>query len=129
MSLPPGEPAVLASSRPGDSPEPVEEEVHGGLRADGAACFDSEHCASNICEGASCDASRPGTCVPKDRPCTADLSPFCGCDGLTFLASSSCPGEAFEHVGECPANAPDPSLRLGEDQDEEPADEELEDEE
>jgi hypothetical protein len=39
--------------------------------------------------------------VPEDRICTADVVEYCGCDGKTFVASSSCPGESFAKTGRC----------------------------
>jgi hypothetical protein len=43
--------------------------------------------------------------VPEDRACTADLVEYCGCDGKTFISSSSCPGEPFSVKGKCPEEA------------------------
>lgn len=103
MSVPPGEAAIIADTQAGAGQAAAEKlpEPSGGLRVDGAACFSSSQCVNNVCEGASCDSSRPGSCVPLDRPCTADAVEYCGCDGRTFVASSSCPGEAFLKRGPC----------------------------
>jgi hypothetical protein len=40
------------------------------------------------------------TCVIA-TPCTADLAPFCGCDGRTIQGSSSCPPAPYVHRGPC----------------------------
>lgn len=65
------------------------------------SCRTSSDCPpSMICDGAQgCDV--PWVCVPA-RPCTADLAPFCGCDGRTFQSSSSCPGQQYRSRGACP---------------------------
>ncbi len=65
------------------------------------SCNSSSDCPpSMVCEGAQgCDTI--WTCVPA-HPCTADFSPFCGCDGVTFHGSSTCPERKYSHRGECP---------------------------
>tara|TARA_R110002096_G_scaffold44526_8_gene120240 strand:- start:47438 stop:47839 length:402 start_codon:yes stop_codon:yes gene_type:complete len=109
MQVPPSAAPVISDVAPGQgqSGEPGSVDMsepggNAGGRPDGAACFSSRNCLSNTCEGASCDSSRPGTCVPQERACTTDLVEFCGCDDKTFLSSSSCPGEAFSARGACP---------------------------
>jgi hypothetical protein len=56
--------------------------------------------------GTFCDGP-PGCGVPwrcvAARPCTDDLAPFCGCDGVTFRSSSTCPGQPFRSRGACPS--------------------------
>lgn len=69
---------------------------------DGASCFSATDCQSGVCEGEGCNADRPGTCVARARACTRDLRPFCGCDGVTFRTSGSCPGRRYASRGECP---------------------------
>lgn len=70
----------------------------------GMACLGGEGCGT------------PWTCQPAlGRPCTADLSPFCGCDGQTFFGSSTCPDRPFARRGACEASdggSPDLSCRL-----------------
>ncbi len=116
MQVPPSAAPVVATVPAAtDSPPEADAPVRSaGGRPDGAACFSSENCSSNICEGASCDSSRPGTCVPKVRPCTSDLVEYCGCDGKTFLSSSACPGEAFSERGACPGEVLDSAPRTSE---------------
>jgi hypothetical protein len=64
------------------------------------SCRSSGECPRGMmCDGpAGCDV--PWTCVPL-RPCTADVAPFCGCDGRTFYGSSSCPGQVYRSRGGC----------------------------
>lgn len=71
------------------------------LAADGAACKVAGDCESGICEGQGCGEGTLGVCVSKKRPCTADLRAYCGCDGVTFRASSSCPGRRYAARSEC----------------------------
>jgi hypothetical protein len=71
------------------------------LAADGAACKTAADCQSGICEGEGCGDATPGVCVSRKRPCTADLRPYCGCDGVTFRSSSTCAGRRYAARGEC----------------------------
>lgn len=75
----------------------------GQLRADGEPCLTAAECGSGICEGEGCGPDTPGTCAPRNRACTRDLRAYCGCDGVTFRTSGSCPGRRFAARGECPA--------------------------
>ena len=86
--------AVDEPPAPGDeapSPEPA-----------ATGCTDDSDCDGGVCEGEGCGPGE-GTCQPKDRMCTRDLQPYCGCDGQTFRSSGSCPGGRFAHRGECEA--------------------------
>ncbi len=73
----------------------------------GSACTAAADCASGICEGEGCGDAR-GVCAEASRACTKDLRQYCGCDGVTFGASGSCPGRRFAHAGECQAAQPEP---------------------
>lgn len=75
----------------------------GGAKpaADGGACKTAADCQSGVCEGEGCGAGSSGVCVSRKRPCTADLRAYCGCDGVTFNASSSCPGRRYASRAEC----------------------------
>lgn len=65
------------------------------------SCTSTRDCPpSMICDG-PLGCGTIWSCVAA-RPCTADLAPFCGCDGRTFMSSSSCPGQKYEHRGACP---------------------------
>jgi hypothetical protein len=78
---------------PADRPLPVDVPRTCTSTADcgpGLECLGGEGCGT------------PWTCQPAlGRPCTADFSPFCGCDGVTFGGSSSCPPRPFLHRGPC----------------------------
>jgi hypothetical protein len=66
------------------------------------ACRSNADCPEGaICEGEGCGDDAPGTCVGM-RPCTRDLRQYCGCDGVTFGASGTCPGRRYAHRGPCP---------------------------
>lgn len=63
-------------------------------------CRTSSDCPRTMmCEGPpGCDT--PWTCVPL-HGCTADVAPFCACDGTTFYGSSSCPGRPYRARSIC----------------------------
>lgn len=69
-------------------------------KPDGAPCMLAAECASGVCEGEGCEHA--GVCVAASRPCTKDLRQYCGCDGTTFSASGSCPGQRFASRSACP---------------------------
>jgi hypothetical protein len=70
--------------------------------AAGAACTGPGDCASGICEGQGCGTAT-GVCAPAQRACTYDIRQYCGCDGITFSASGSCPGTRYQSRGACGA--------------------------
>jgi hypothetical protein len=93
--------APTATFGPGPAPAPAPALGSDGAHGGGAgACTDSNDCASGICEGQGC-GTPDGRCAAKERPCTADIVPHCGCDGVTFTSSSTCPGRRFAHRGRC----------------------------
>jgi hypothetical protein len=55
--------------------------------------------ASQRCSGSGCFAR--WTCVPMGA-CTEDEVEYCGCDGLSFFDSSTCPRRPFMARGPCP---------------------------
>jgi hypothetical protein len=63
------------------------------------SCRTGRDCPSGLCDGPP-GCGVPWRCV-EARPCTGDVTPFCGCDGMTFLGSSSCPGQPFRARGPC----------------------------
>lgn len=70
-------------------------------------CLTDADCgAEQLCEGMGCDEDSPGACVDRNRVCTKDLRPYCGCDGQTFLASGSCPGARYQAAMPCPGDPP-----------------------
>lgn len=87
----------------GQRPTPPE-----GSVAQGGVCASSDQCADGLmCLGTE-GCNTPATCQPR-RPCTADLRPFCGCDGQTFRGSSSCPPRSYAHTGGCVSDGPVPT--------------------
>jgi len=89
---------------PGDGPADV---VDGGAPPIGSTpspdgCRSNADCEDGgVCEGQGCGDDQLGTCMPKDRMCTRDLRPYCGCDGETFQSSGSCPGQRYAAKGPC----------------------------
>jgi hypothetical protein len=70
------------------------------LVADPRRCTSSADCARNrICWGVP-GCATDWSCV-RVRGCTRDSVPYCGCDGETFYASSTCPGRPYLHRGGC----------------------------
>ncbi|EDM81274.1 hypothetical protein PPSIR1_40360 [Plesiocystis pacifica SIR-1] len=72
--------------------------------ADGEPCQDSRQCASGQCLGEGLEGCAPmsqGTCGTAD--CTADLAPYCSCNGNDFQSSGSCPGRQYAYRGPCEA--------------------------
>nr|MBK7067032.1 hypothetical protein [Deltaproteobacteria bacterium] len=75
-------------------------------------CTSSADCAGGtVCLGPE-GCAIPWTCQPAlGRPCTDDLSPFCGCDGRTYYGSSSCPSQPYLYRGSC--DGPPPPVDAG----------------
>ncbi len=69
-------------------------------RALGSPCREGKDCASGMCEGLGCDG-KGAVCVPADRKCTDDLQAYCGCNGVTFHDSGSCPRRPYRARGAC----------------------------
>ena len=96
----PGATPSTGSSGTSGPAEPAAGGTGKGVR-DGGACERGEQCASGVCEGFGRGGDRPGRCMSRNRSCTRDLRPFCGCDGKTFQASGSCPGRRFSARRAC----------------------------
>lgn len=94
---PPAAPTHQGEPLPPPPEEPPQEPASG---APGASCDSAADCESGICEGEGCGPGQ-GVCASRERACTRDLRPYCGCDGVTFQSSGSCPGKRFAHRGEC----------------------------
>jgi hypothetical protein len=75
----------------------------GGPLPTGAPCLAASECESGICEGKGCGADAPGKCAAATRACTRDRRTFCGCDGVTFFGSGSCPGKRYSDTAACPS--------------------------
>lgn len=73
-----------------------------GPLAAGASCLVGTECDSGVCEGKGCGEAAPGVCAAKSRRCTRDNRAYCGCDGVTFNGSGSCPGRRYAANGACP---------------------------
>jgi hypothetical protein len=55
-----------------------------------------------LCVGGGCDDV--WECFAHDQPkhpCPMDFAPYCGCDGVTFMAIRSCPDRPYDRVGRC----------------------------
>ncbi|MCB9562729.1 MAG: hypothetical protein H6709_03070 [Kofleriaceae bacterium] len=93
-----GAPAVAGDAGADDAPV---DDVVAAPGIEGAACVTGADCQSHTCEGVGCGDAPRGRCAPTRRACTRDLKVYCGCDGITFRASGSCPGRRFASVGAC----------------------------
>ncbi|HUS27524.1 MAG TPA: hypothetical protein VMZ53_03415 [Kofleriaceae bacterium] len=97
----PSEPATPTEQAP-----PTPTMGGSGAQPDGAPCLAESECASGVCEGQGCGPDQPGACAPKARGCTRDRRQYCGCDGITFFSSGSCPGHRYASKGACSGSAP-----------------------
>jgi hypothetical protein len=98
------EEAAEATGEPAAEVVEAVEEAAAEKQADGGSCLSGEDCVSGICEGLGCGEDAPGVCQPRQRPCTRDLRPYCGCDGQTFRTSGSCPGKRYASRDVCPGD-------------------------
>lgn len=96
---------VVDAGFPVDRPTPI-------VDAGGRRCTRQSDCArGQQCLGPE-GCGVPWTCqVSQGRPCSADVAPFCGCDGVTFGASSTCPDRPYQSRGPC--EMPPPPLDGG----------------
>lgn len=78
----------------------------GGSDASGGAeggertgpCYDED--CSGTCVG---DCVGGFVCDEGAQICTGDVAEYCGCDGVTFTGSGSCPQKAYQTKGSCDA--------------------------
>ena len=80
-----------------DTTPPVDDDT---ARGDGESCDTDDQCGSGVCEGEGCGEGE-GVCAAANRMCTRDRRPYCGCDGVTFYSSGSCPGQRYANKGAC----------------------------
>jgi hypothetical protein len=72
---------------------------------EGSGCTADYPCATGLsCFGDAC--SDMWQCMAHfddtvEHPCEPELMPYCGCDGVTFEASITCPDRPFAHPGAC----------------------------
>lgn len=105
-STTPGPVVVQPSPEEGEGEAP---QARGPELPSGALCDTNADCGDDeVCEGVGCEPGQ-GRCAPKERMCTRDLAPYCGCDGEMFQASGSCAGGRYAYRGPC-----DPKLEDGE---------------
>ncbi len=67
-----------------------------------AECSADSPCVDGACSGRSCGAT--WFCADPGG-CTDDLVPYCSCEGVTFMDSSTCPSQPYEHTGPCRAES------------------------
>ena len=72
----------------------------GGTTATGGrtTCSWNQPCATGLCVGDYCGL---GTCIVDGRDCTGSLIDYCGCDGVSFQDSSTCPKRPYAYPGAC----------------------------
>ncbi len=75
----------------------------GGTATGGSAnpdeCTANTPCSSGVCTGTSCEDA--WSCAPLEGGCTKDLVQYCGCDGVTFMDSGTCPTRPYSNKGAC----------------------------
>jgi hypothetical protein len=55
-----------------------------------------------MCIGGGCDdVWQCYAHADGEHPCPTDYEPYCGCDGVTFMAIRTCPDRPYERVGAC----------------------------
>jgi hypothetical protein len=76
------------------------------------ACTSNDDCGGGrVCWGVP-GCGTTWSCV-RVRGCARDAVPYCGCDGVTFTASSTCPGRPFAHRGRCREDGVEAVAALG----------------
>lgn len=76
----------------------------GAAGAAGPSCATSP-CANGICTGTQQGCDGAWTCAPITGACTMDLASYCGCDGVTYQDSSTCPTRPYLFKGTCDQGA------------------------
>lgn len=83
---------------------------HGGSGSGGFSGLGDVRCFDGTCPGICVAADEGGCgsvwiCRESTGICTADLAPFCDCNGKDFRSSSTCVKRAWAHRGTCDAGA------------------------
>lgn len=79
----------------------TQEDLSADAEDEAGICESSADCRSGFeCAGIE-GCSTFWTCARRRRRCARDAVPYCSCDGTTFQASSTCPGQPFAHRGAC----------------------------
>jgi hypothetical protein len=109
--------AWIAAGAPSDRPPPEDggQEDAGSVDASddtspddagvSSACTAASPCGPGLtCEGVAC--GDVWECIShfddtREHPCAPETMLFCGCDGVTFEASITCPDRPFTHPGAC----------------------------
>ncbi len=100
--VPPPDVAVAMDDRPVVIDRPITVLDRPGPIDLPIACVSSSDCPRGQECGGPEGCGVAWTCqASSGRGCTDDLAPFCGCDGVTFRGSSSCPLRPYSHRGEC----------------------------
>lgn len=107
---------ALPGSEPSDGGPDMTVDALTDAERDGTGSDGSDDVDPNVCtatlpcpSGSNCTADScagPWTCVyhfdeTLEHPCSPTVIPFCGCDGVTFEASESCPDRPWVHAGAC----------------------------
>ena len=88
-------------------PDDVDADNDGGSDdgGDPGGCSSTNPCPPGLtCEGVTCGG--PWECISHfddtlEHPCEPLAIQFCGCDGMTFEASFTCPDRPWAHAGAC----------------------------
>jgi hypothetical protein len=97
-------PAVDGSST-SDAAADLEPDPDADPDASVPGCTMTSRCLPyQACVGEACDM--PWECIEHfdetlKHPCSEEIVPFCGCDGVTFFASLTCPDRPYDHFGAC----------------------------
>jgi hypothetical protein len=106
--------AWIAAGAPSDGAPPddggvgdADDAADAGGEDDGGlpGCSTTSPCPPDlICDGLTCGG--PWQCIShfddtREHPCEPETILFCGCDGVTFEASFTCPDRPWIHTGAC----------------------------
>ena len=64
-------------------------------------CTADTPCVEGVCTPGAAVCGGPWHCALTGILCTDDLAPYCGCDGVEFRGSGTCPTRPFRHRGPC----------------------------